>query len=119
MEAVADQTTVYAPVPKPKNPSIDPYAPKLGDSAPVAEWRQRMGTAEAKLLYKSRAATAECVNALARNRGLQQWRVRGTAKVRCVLLFHALAHNLLRPFALAPERLGLGTGMPEAGVFTV
>ena len=119
MEAVADQTTVYAPVPKPKNPSIAPYAPTLGDSAPVAEWRQRMGTAEAKLLYKSRAATAECVNALARNRGLQQWRVRGTAKVRCVLLFHALAHNLLRPFALAPERLGLGTGMPEAGVFTV
>ncbi|HYQ92910.1 MAG TPA: IS1182 family transposase [Candidatus Competibacteraceae bacterium] len=117
MAAVADQTTVYAPVPKPKNPATDPYAPKPGDSAPVREWRQRMGTEEAKLIYKDRAATAECVNALARNRGLQQWRVRGTAKVRCVLLFHALAHNLLRTFALAPELLGLGTGMPEALAF--
>ncbi|HYQ92618.1 MAG TPA: transposase [Candidatus Competibacteraceae bacterium] len=119
MEAVADQTTVYAPVPQPQTPSIDPYTPPLGDSAPVAEWRQRMGTAAAKLIYKNRAATAEGVNALARNRGVQQWRVRGTAKVRCVLLFHALAHTLLRTVALAPERLGLGTGMPEAGVFTV
>src|SRR5512135_1828552 len=111
-EAVADQTTVYAPVPKPKNPATDPHAPKPGDSAPVAEWRQRMGTEEAKCLYKDRAATAECVNALARNRGLNQCRVRGTAKVRCVLLFHALAHNLLRTVVLAPEWLGLGTGTP-------
>ena len=117
MAAVAEQTTVYAPVPKPKNPATDPHAPKPGDRASVAEWRQRMGTGEAKLIYKERAATAECVNALARNRGLQQWRVRGTAKVRCVLLFHALAHNLLRTFVLAPELLGLGTGMPEAVAF--
>ena len=117
MAAVADQTTVYAPVPKPKRPATDPYAPKPGDSTPVAEWRQRMGTEEAKLIYKDRAATAECVNALARTRGLQQWRVRGTAKVRCVLLFHALAHNLLRTFVLAPELLRLGIGMPEALAF--
>src|SRR5512142_672845 len=95
-----------------KNPATDPHAPKPGDSAPVAEWRQRMGTEEAKCLYKDRAATAECVNALARNRGLNQCRVRGTAKVRCVLLFHALAHNLLRTVVLAPEWLGLGTGTP-------
>ena len=37
----------------------------------------RMGTAEAKGIYKERAATAECVNAIARNRNLQQFRVRG------------------------------------------
>ena len=30
----------------------------------MAEWRQRMGTEEAKTIYKERAATAECVNAL-------------------------------------------------------
>ena len=112
LEAVADPTTVYAPVPKPKDSATDPYAPKPKDREAVAEWRQRMGTDEAKCIYKDRAATAECVHALARNRGLNQFRVRGTAKVRCVLLLHALAHNLLRTFALAPEWLGLGTGTP-------
>jgi len=113
LEAVADQTTVYAPVPNPKNPAVDPHAPKPKDSAAVAEWRQRMSTDEAKAIYKERAATAECVNALARNRGLQQFRVRGLGTVRCVLLFHALAHNLLRTFALVPELLGLGMPASE------
>ena len=40
-------------------------------------WRERMGTVEAQTIYKDRAATAECVNALARQRGLQQFLVRG------------------------------------------
>jgi len=57
---VAEQTEVYAPVPN------DPHAPKARDSEAVAAWRQRMGTEEAKHIYKDRAATAECVNALAR-----------------------------------------------------
>ena len=109
LAAVADQTTVYAPVPKPKDPATDPHVAKPGDSEAVAEWRQRMGTEEAKLLYRERAATAECVNALARNRGLLQLRVRGKDKARCVLLLHALAHNLMRTFALVPELLGFGT----------
>jgi transposase len=108
LDAVADQTTVYAPVPKPQDPATDPHAVKPGDSKAVAEWRQRMGGEEAKRIYRERAATAECVNALARNRGLIQWRVRGKDKVRCVLLWHALAHNLMRTFTLAPEVLGFG-----------
>ena len=37
------------------------------------EWRQRMGTKKAKKIYKERAATAECVNAQTRNRGLRQF----------------------------------------------
>lgn len=106
---LADQTTVYAPVPKPKDPATEPHVAKPGDSKAVAEGRQRMGTEEAKLLYRERAATAECVNALARNRGLIQLRVRGKDKARCVLLRHALAHNLMRTLALAPELLGWGT----------
>ena len=88
--------TVYAPVPKPKDPQVDRHAPHLGDSAAVAEWRRRMGTAEAKEIYKDRAATAECVNALARRRGLVQLGVRGLAKVRVVALWMALAHNVRR-----------------------
>jgi hypothetical protein len=92
--------TVYAPVPKPKDPKVDCHAPHPGDSAAVAEWRRRMGTEEAKTIYKDRAATAECVNALARRRGLTQFVVRGLAKVRAVALWHALAHNVLRMGAL-------------------
>jgi len=92
--------TVYAPVQKPKDPKVDPHTPRPGDSAAVAEWRQRMGTEEAKEIYKDRAATAECVNALARRRGLMQVVVRGAARVRAVALWVALAHNVMRIAAL-------------------
>jgi transposase len=92
--------TVYAPVPKPKDPSVDRHAPRPGDTPAVAEWRQRMGTEEAKAIYKERAATAECVNALARRRGLVQFVVRGLAKVRTIAVWHALAHNVKRMGAL-------------------
>ncbi len=112
LDQVAEDTCVYAPVPKPKDAATDPYAAKPGDSEAVAAWRQRMGTAEAKTIYKERAATAECVNALARERGLIRLRVRGRRKVRGVLLLHALAHNLMRTFALVPALLGLGTTVP-------
>jgi IS5 family transposase len=91
---------VYAPVPKPKNANIDPYLAKDGDSPAVGAWRERMGTDEAQDRYQERAATAECVKAVARQRGLLRLRVRGTAKVRGVLLMYALAHNLMRTFAL-------------------
>lgn len=114
LDAVADATTVYAPVPKPKDPATDPHAAKPGDSAAVAAWRERMGREDAQRIYRERAATAECVNALARNRGLIQLRVRGQEKVRCVLRLHALAHNLMRTLALAPELLGFGLAAPNA-----
>jgi transposase len=92
--------TVYAPVPAPRDPTRDPYQPRPGDPEVIAAWRQRMGTAAAKTIYKERAATAECVNALARNRGLRQFLVRGLAKAKAVLLWFALAHNLMRAMAL-------------------
>jgi transposase len=111
IEQAAEHTKVYAPVPKPKDPGSDPYRAKADDSKAVGAWRERMGSNAAKEIYKERAATAECVNALARNRGLIRLRVRGKAKVRCVLLLHALAHNLMRTLALAPELLGYGRGV--------
>jgi transposase len=110
IEQAAEHTNVYAPVPKPKDPGTAPYVAKADDSKAVGAWRERMGSNEAKEIYKERAATAECVNALARERGLIRLRVRGKAKVRCVLLLHALAHNLMRTLALAPELLGYGRG---------
>jgi len=93
-------TTVYAPVQKPRKEGRDPHQPLPGDSAAIAEWRQRMGTPAAKEIYKERAATAECVNAISRNRGLQQFLVRGLEKVRTVVLWFAIAHNLMRAVAL-------------------
>ncbi len=96
-------TEVYAPVQKPKKGDRDPHVPRPGDSEVIAEWRRRMGTPEAKTIYKERASTAECVNAIARNRGLRQFPVRGLAKVRAVALWFALAHNLMRAAALRAQ----------------
>ena len=93
-------TTIYMPVPRPRDRTRDPHRPRRGDSPAVAAWRIRMGTDEAKTIYRQRAATAECVNAIARNRGLQAFRVRGRTKVRAVLLWFALAHNLMRAITL-------------------
>ena len=86
---------VFAPVPKPRDASRDRHAPQDGDSPAVAAWRQRMGEEEAKEIYKQRAATAECANAQARNRGLTQFLVRGVEKVKTTALWHALTHNMI------------------------
>lgn len=93
-------TTVYAPVPKPRAETVDRYAPHRRDTPAVAAWRQRMATPEAQALYKDRAASAECVNALARNRGLRQFLVRGLAKVTAITLWQAIAHNVRRALSL-------------------
>lgn len=103
IEAVSEPdvgVTVYAPVQKAKKDDQDPHAPRAGDSEAVAAWRVRMGTESAKTIYKERASTAECVNAIARNRGMQRFLVRGLEKVRAVVLWFALAHNLVRAAAL-------------------
>jgi transposase len=88
--------TAYAPVPKPRDPKRDRYPPHAGDSPAVAEWRARMATAAAKEIYKERAATAECVNAQARNRGLVRLLVRGVEEVRAIALWYAIAHDVIR-----------------------
>jgi transposase len=101
------QCKVYAPVPKPKKETVNRYEPKATDSEEVAQWRQRMGTPQAQEIYKQRAATAECVNAQARNRGLHQFVVRGLEKAKPVALWFAIAHNMARFFALQPQLGGL------------
>ena len=94
-EVEAQGVTVLAPVKTPKDPERDPHQPLPDDSPVLAAWRIRMGTAEAQATYRLRAATIECVNAQAHSHyGLTQLRVRGLAKVRCVALWLALAHNL-------------------------
>jgi transposase len=126
IDAVAGKTEVYAPVPKAKQPKeqfeqaaagqavqnvisaapVSEFDPKPGDSPAVAQWRARMNTEPARELYRKRAATAECVNALARNRGLLRMPVRGLARVGCVVGLFVLAHNLMRTAELAPQLIG-------------
>jgi IS5 family transposase len=91
---------VYAPPPAAVEPWRVPRSRRRRDDALIAEWRLRMRTAAAHAIYRERAATSECVNALARNRGLRQFVVRGLRKVRAIVLWFALAHNLLRAAAL-------------------
>jgi transposase len=140
IDAVQHKTEVYAPVPEAKkkntpkkgktdkdagdkdeqgdpgtqDAAVDKHAAKPGDSAAVAQWRQRMGSDEAKRIYKERAATAECVNAQARQRGLNQMPVRGLARVKCVARLYVLAHNLMRTAVLAPHLIGWGMGASAA-----
>ena len=100
VQATLGGTTVYAPVQKSQDPKRDPHTPRADDPPAVAAWRQRMASDEAKVIYRERASTAECVNALARNRGLQQFVVRGLRKVKAIVLWYVLAHNLKRAVTL-------------------
>jgi len=84
---------VYGPPCQTKH-GTDPYAPRPDDGPGVADWRQRMNSAEGKVVYKRRSM-GECINARLRNCGLYQFTVRGLAKVQAALLWHALANNIL------------------------
>ena len=106
LESVGQRrVTVFAPpkeVKQQQQQGKDPYAPKRGDSPEVAQWRQRMGTAEAQEKYKQRGK-CEWSNAQCRNRGLYQFVVRGLQKVKAVVLWYVLVHNLFRGVALRAE----------------
>lgn len=103
----APGSKVYAPPPGASDPTRAQRPLWRIDDAVIAEWRTRMSTAPAKGIYLERAATSECVNALARNRGLRHFVVRGVRKARAVALWFALAHNVMRAAGL--RRLVLAT----------
>jgi hypothetical protein len=70
--------------------------PKPGDSAAILEWKKRMASEEGKQTYQQRGATSETVNGdLRTHRGLTQILVRGLSKDKCVVLWCALAYNLI------------------------
>jgi hypothetical protein len=88
---------VYAPVKQQprvalKDPSRASRAKAKGPGE--SAWEERMKTEEAKKIYQQRSSTSEWVNAQARNRGMQRLLVRGTQKVKSMLLWFALVHNL-------------------------
>jgi transposase len=76
------------------------YEPHDGEDNELAEWRVRMGTDEAKEIYKDRASNSEWANAGMRNRGMKQLLVRGINNVKSVLSLHTLTHNILRAVKL-------------------
>lgn len=108
--AEENEVKLYSPIPRSynKNSSKKPEDILPSDSLPVREWKQRMVTEDAKEKYKGRAATVEWANALLRNRGLWRFLVRGLKKARAVLLWYALAHNLMQGMNLRPERQMVG-----------
>jgi len=89
-------TQPVLPPPRSRNPDINPLDPKHTDTPALAAWRSTMASEWGQALYKWRAASVECANAQLRRRGLTQFNVRGKAKAKAVLLWHALAHNLMR-----------------------
>ena len=69
---------------------------KPGTKPKVLAWRERMETEEGQAIYQHRASTAECVNALAREKyGVRRFTVRGLGKVASITLLLAIMHNLL------------------------
>lgn len=90
---------VIAPIREPRSRGKKATEVRSTDSEAIAAWRKRMDTEEAKAIYKQRGATAELVNAHARNHGLDQFLVRG-GKTRSVVLLLAITHNMRRSWAL-------------------
>lgn len=102
IETTAAQGIIfYAPVPKGN------HGPGSGATPPdpaIAAWRTRMATDDAKALYKTRAATAERINADSRtHRALTCIPVRGLTKIHTWVLWIALAHNVMRAMAIIPH----------------
>ena len=88
---------VFSPPRHNRTYHIDPLAPQPHDSPAIADYRQRMASAEGQAIYRERAATAETVNAdLKCWRGLDRLLVRGLNKVTSVMLLAVLTYNLMR-----------------------
>jgi transposase len=92
--AHGEGVAVYCPPTQSKHGS-DPFQPRAGDGPGVLAWRRRMASEEGKAQYKHRAI-CECIHARWRNWNLLRLNVRGEAKVTAVLLWHALANNILQ-----------------------
>lgn len=102
IEAAATRNvTLLMPVPKKNAPGSGTEA---GKSAAVTAWRDRMAGEEAQRLYRSRAGTAERINADVRtHRTLTQLSVRGLSKVLTWALWVALAQNAMRAMGIVPH----------------
>jgi transposase len=101
--AHAQDIKLWCPAGQTKH-GTDPYAPKKDDGIGVADWRERMQSEDGKTFYRLRAEH-ECINAHARRMGLNQLSLHGKIKARIHLLWFAVAHNMMRFFALRGKAL--------------
>lgn len=103
--AIPGGVEAYMPIPSGfgGKPAVAPPA-----TMPAARaWHERMAREDARPVYKRRSLV-EWVNAGMRNRGLVRLTVRGMARAKAVLLWQALAHNML-----CLQRNGIST-LPRA-----
>jgi hypothetical protein len=103
--AFADKSiAVYTPLP-PDKPDATPESQRKRawrrrkEPEAIKAWRERMADEASKAIYQQRS-WIETINGILKGRGLGIMRVRSLAKVNCVVLLHALAHNLWRAHAL-------------------
>lgn len=92
--AHSEKIEVYCPPTRSKHGN-DPFMPRRDDGPGVLGWRQRMASPEGRAIYRERSV-CECIHARWRNWNLIRVHVRGIVKVRVVMLWHALANNILQ-----------------------
>lgn len=97
--AHAEKIEVYCPPTQSKH-GTDPFQPRRDDGPGIKAWRSRMASEQGKARYKQRSI-CECIHARWRNWHLRQVSVRGVAKVTAVVLWFALANNILQGHRLA------------------
>jgi transposase len=85
-----EDITLFCPLPK--STKSDPTLPRRGDGPGTLAWRRRMAEPESQTAYRRRMHT-ERPHAHMRNNGLHRLLVRGSEKVKAVLLWHANAVN--------------------------
>jgi transposase len=90
---------VYCPPTQSKH-GTDPYLSRCGDGPGVLAWRSRMASDEGQAIYRKRSI-CECIHARWRNWNLILLNVRGIIKVKAVMLWYALANNILQAHRLA------------------
>jgi transposase len=94
-----EKVEVYCPPTQSKH-GTDPFKPRRTDGPGVLAWRARMASEAGQAQYKRRSI-CECIHARWRNWDLQQVSVRGVKNVRAVMLWFALANNILQGHRLA------------------
>lgn len=97
-------TAIYSPVPADK-PNAKPASvqrracQRRSEPDAVKAWRERMVQPEAEDIY-GRRRRVETINGILKGRGFGILRVRSIAKVKCIALLQAIAHNLWRAHCL-------------------
>lgn len=78
------------------NKGQDPKKNRKGDSEPVKNWRETLGSEEMTKAYKNRCSTAEFSNAQLKNHGMRELLVRGLEKAAGMACLFAIAQNIMR-----------------------